>query len=91
MGKIIQISEYLERQEIEKDYQNFLTQINRILKLPTDLPKLINAFYFTLRYLEGTVNSFIILSSLNKLSYEETEQLRKIVIDYLENILKDLN
>ena len=90
MGKIIKISEYLEQQEIEKEYQNFLTQINRILKLPTDMPKLINAFYFTLRYLEGTVNSFIILSSLNKLSYdidEMNESLSAYKKYYNENIV----
>ena len=90
MGKLININEYLKQQEIEKDYQKFLTQINKLIPLPTDIPKLIKAFYFTLRYLEGNVNGFSLLSAFGKIPYKEANQLKTIVVNYLEDILEDL-
>jgi hypothetical protein len=88
--KIVNIKEFRESKEIEKDYQSFLTYINKEIKPPKTIPELGKVFYFVLRYLEGTVNCFTILLTLGMLDYKHSKELKSMVINYLENLIKDL-
>lgn len=90
MGKIINLNEYKDSKKIEDDYLKFLSYVNKYMKIPTNLPELVRCFYFILRYLEGTVNCFSILSVIKNIPDKEVEETRNMVINYLEDIINDL-
>lgn len=87
---VINLDEYRQFNKMEKDYQAFLTYVNKMLKIPKDVPSLARCFYFILRYLEGTVNCMFLLSILPNIPQTQTFELKKMVIQYLEGILEDL-
>lgn len=75
---------------MEQEYLKFLTHINKYLHVPTDVPELIKSFYFVLRYLEGTVNAFEILSVVKRLPQDKVDEMRSMVLSYMDKIQRDL-
>ena len=90
MGDLVNLDEYRQSNEMEKEYLKFLTYTNKYLHIPTDVPDLIRCFYFTLRYLEGTVNALDILSMVKPLPEKEIEELKAHVIEQLDEIKTSL-
>ena len=62
MGDIINLKDYKESAVLEEEYLKFLTHVNKFVGIPTTIPELAKTFYFTLRYLEGSVNCLDMLS-----------------------------
>lgn len=90
MGTVVSLDEYRKGNELEEEYLKFLSHVNKFVGIPKTLPECIKAFYFILRYLEGNVNCFSILSVLGFLSYKEVAENKKMLIDYLQKILDDI-
>lgn len=90
MGDLINLEEYRQSNEMEKEYLKFLTHINKYLHIPTDVPELMKCFYFILRYLEGTVNAFEILSVVKRLPQDKVDEMRSMVLSYMDKIQSDL-
>lgn len=90
MGEAVNLDEWRKMNNMEEDYLKYLTHVNKFLHVPTDVPDLIRCFYFTLRYLDGTVNAFEILSLVKQLPEEETTKMKEMVVDYLDSIKNQL-
>ena len=90
MGDIVDLDTWRQCSDIEKDYLNFLTHVNKYIKPPMSMPDLIRSFYFITRYLEGTVNSLDILSLVKPLPQNELDKLREHVISKLDEIKESL-
>lgn len=90
MGELVSLEEYRKSNSLEEEYLKFLSHVNKFNKVPTDIPELMKCFYFTLRYLEGTVNCFEILSVIKGLRDEQIQDIKVNVGNYLESILHDL-
>lgn len=90
MGDLVNLDEYRQSNEMEKEYLKFLTYINKYLHIPTDVPELMKCFYFILRYLEGTVNAFEILSVVKRLPQDKVDEMRSMVLSYMDKIQRDL-
>ena len=90
MGNVVSLDDYRKSNELEEEYLKFLSHVNKFNKIPTDIPELMKCFYFTLRYLEGTVNCFEILSIIKGLDDSQIQDIKVNVGTYLESILQDL-
>lgn len=90
MGKIVSLDDFRKSNEIEEEYLKFLSHVNKFMKIPTNIPELARAFYFTLRYLEGNVNCFEILSVIKNLPPDEVDELRNHLTSYLDSLSNDL-
>lgn len=89
-NKTVDLNTWRQCSDIEEDYLKFLSHINKYLRVPTDVPDLTRCFYFTLRYLEGTVNALDILSMVKPLPEKEIEELKAHVIEQLDEIKTSL-
>ena len=89
-NKVVDLATWKQCKNVEEDYLSFLTYINKYLKPPTSMPDLIRTFYFTLRYLEGTVNALDILSLIKNLPEDQVETLKSHVINMLDEIKTSL-
>lgn len=87
---VVDLKTWKQCSDIEEDYLNFLSHINKYLRVPTDIPDLTRSFYFTIRYLEGTVNALDILSMVKPLPEKELEELKTHVIEQLDEIKASL-
>lgn len=90
LGDLINLEEYRQSNELEQEYLKFLTYINKYLHVPTDVPELVKCFYFILRYLEGTVNAFEILSVVKRLPPQQVDEMRNMVMGYMDKIIRDM-
>lgn len=90
MGEVISLDAYRESNVLEEDYQKFLTHVNKFNGIPTTTADLARTFYFILRYLEGTVNCFSILSLLHPMPEKEMYEMKQMVLDYINGIKSDL-
>lgn len=90
MGKVVNLDDFRKSNELEDEYLKFLSHVNKFVKIPTNIPELSRAFYFILRYLEGTINCFEILSVIKNLPQDEVSQLRQHLTAYLEGLSDDL-
>jgi hypothetical protein len=86
MGDIIDLNEYRKMTNVDSDYEKFITAVNKAVGIPTSFNEIIRSFYFGLRYLDGTINCFEILSMVNSFPPEHVEQLKKLVSDWVEEI-----
>lgn len=91
MGQLINLQEFKESKNYEKEYLQFLTYVNKYLKIPTDVPTLAKNFYFTLRYLEGTMNCLSILTMMKQMDPKLIEEMKTMVGAYLQEIQDQLN
>lgn len=90
MGQLINLQEFKESKNYEKEYLKFLTYINKYLSIPTDVPSLAKNFYFTLRYLEGTMNCLSILSMVKQFDPKLVEEMKTMIGSYLQEIQDQL-
>lgn len=91
MADIINLDDFRKSNELEEEYLKFLTHTNKFVKVPTNIPELARCFYFTLRYLEGNINAFDILTILKPLPENEVAELKEMLVKYLTGLLEDLN
>lgn len=90
MGDIINLKDYKESAVLEEEYLKFLTHVNKFVGIPTTIPELAKTFYFTLRYLEGSVNCLDMLSILTTQPEQQIQEMKKMVRNYLEGLSEDL-
>lgn len=90
MGKVINLEEYRQSNKLEDEYQEFYSHVRKYLKLPTTVPEMIKSFYFTLRYLEGTINAFDVLTLAKRVPEEQIEEMRVMITSELDRIANDL-
>jgi len=89
MGDVVKLEDYKVGKSLEDDYLKFLPHVNKYLGIPSNTMDLTRCFYCILRYLEGSVNCYETMS----LIYGETkemEEMRQIVINWLDSISNDL-
>ena len=77
--------------KLEESYLSFLSNVNKLVGVPSSVEDCAKVFYFIMRYFEGTLNCLSVLSLLKlktdpKMSYE----LKQHLITWLEGILNDL-
>ena len=82
MGDIINLKDYKESAVLEEEYLKFLTHVNKFVGIPTTIPELAKTFYFTLRYLEGSVNCLDMLSILTTQPEQQIQEMKKMVRNY---------
>ena len=90
MGKVINLDDYRQSAKLEDEYQQYYSHVRQYLKLPTSIPELIKSFYFTLRYLEGTVNAFDVLTLAKRVPEEDIDEMRVMITSELDRIANDL-
>lgn len=90
MSKVVNLDDYRKSNELEEEYLKFLTHVNKFVGIPTSVPELSKAFYFILRYMEGTINCFETLSILKPMPEQQMEEMRNMVITYLQGLTQDL-
>lgn len=90
MGNVVDLQTYKDSKNYEEEYLKFLSYVNKYDGVPSDFHKLVKMFYFILRYLEGTVNCFTILSALGKIKEKDVQETREMVKGYLQSILDDI-
>ena len=88
MAKLISIDEV---DKLEEEYQEFYSHVVKYLHVPVSASDIIKNFYFTLRYLEGTVNAFDIIASVSRLPEEDISDIKNMVSGYIQSILNDIN
>lgn len=77
--------------DFEHNYNKFLTHVNKFTGIPSSYSKALEVLYYTLRYLEGTVNAMSIMGLLNiPMSRTDLEEGKKTVITWLEEIIEDI-
>lgn len=89
-NNVINLEDYRKSNEMEEDYLKFLSHVNKFMKVPTTIPETVRAFYFTLRYLEGTINAFSILSIIKYMPEEQITEVKNMVINYMSSLIDDL-
>jgi len=90
MGEVVSLDAFRNNNKLEEEYLQFLSHVNKFVKIPTNIPELAKCFYFTLRYLEGNINCFTILSLIKNMPPEDVEDLRTQIITYLDGLSNDL-
>ena len=90
MGEIVKLEDFRKSNELEEEYLKFLTNINKFVKIPTNVPELARCFYFTLRYLEGNINCLEILSLIKNIPEDDIQEMKKQLLMYLDGLVSDL-
>lgn len=90
MGKIINLEAYRQSDKIEDEYQEFYSHVRKYLKLPTTVPEMIKSFYFTVRYLEGTINAFDVLTLAKRVPEDQIDEMRVMITSELDRLANDL-
>lgn len=90
MGKIINLEAYRQSDKIEDEYQEFYSHVRKYLKLPTTVPEMIKSFYFTVRYLEGTINAFDVLTLAKRVPEDQIDDMRVMITSELDRLANDL-
>lgn len=90
MGTIIDLNEYRKCNDIEEDYNKFLTAVHKTIGVPTSYPDLVKTFSFLISYLEGTINAFDIITLVKRVPEHYTDELRNQVIKHLEGLIEEL-
>lgn len=90
MGDLVKLEDYRQSNKLEEEYLQFLSHINKFMKIPTSIGEMARAFYFTLRYLEGTVNGLAILSLIKSMPQDELEEMKVMVTEYMDRLSADL-
>ena len=87
---VISLDEYRQCNNLEEDYLKFLSHVNKFIKPPTSIPETIKIFYLILRYLEGTINAFSILTLVKRVPPEMITETKEMVINHLQSLIDDL-
>ena len=87
MDNIVDLNKYKEQ---NKEYLNFVTHVQKLLGVPTDVNELMKTFEYLLCYLEGTVHCFEVLSVLKPMDAEAIEHMKMLVLNKLDSISNDL-
>ena len=87
----VRIDEFLLGKNLDREYEEFLTHVNKHMGIPTDVPSVAKAIYFTIRYLEGHLNALGILSLLGRVSEDDKHKLFVIMHQYIDSIHKDIS
>lgn len=90
MGKILNLEAYRQSDKIEDEYQEFYSHVRKYLKLPTTVPEMIKSFYFTVRYLEGTINAFDVLTLAKRIPEDQIDDMRVMITSELDRLANDL-
>ena len=96
MGIIIDFKKFREDKivsdRLEEKYLKYLTHVNKFNGVPTTFDKALEALYFTLRYLEGTVNGLSILMALgvSNLSRSEVDNMKGMLLSWLKDIEENI-
>lgn len=91
MGDIIDLNDYRQvHSNLEKEYLKELPFLQRHFGIPKDMDKLVKCFYFTLRYLEGNVNAFGMVTAFHKVPKPKVEEMKIKIIEWLEEIIEAL-
>lgn len=90
MGDVVDIEIYKKSKDIESDYLEFLSHVNKYISTPTTVGELARAFYLSLRYLQGTVNAMGILSMISPVPTTEFEEMKQMVTSYLNQLSEDV-
>lgn len=90
MNKVVNLDDYRKSNQLEEEYLKFLTHVNKFVGIPTNVCELTKAFYFILRYMEGTINCFETLSILKPMPEKEMNEMRQMVVNYLNGLSQDL-
>lgn len=86
--KFKELKEYSE--QLETEYLEFLPWIHKKLGVPTTLSSVLKTLFIVLRYLEGTINGFSIMTLITPIDRENIEEGKKLIIDWLENIIENV-
>lgn len=90
MGELIKLDDFRKSNELEEDYLKFLSHVNKFVKIPTNVPELARCFYFTLRYLEGNINCFEILTLIKNLPPQDIADMKTQLLSYLDSLSAEL-
>ena len=83
--------ESLEGNRLEDNYLKYLTHVNKFTGTPTTLDGVFEVFYYTIRYLEGTINALSVLKAINvHIPNTVFEEGKQKIITWLESIIEDL-
>lgn len=87
VDNIVDLNKYRHQ---NKEYLDFVTHIQKILGVPTNVDELTKTFEYLLCYLEGTVHCFEVLSVLKPMDAEAIEHMKMHVLNKLDSISNDL-
>lgn len=76
---------------LEEQYLEFLPWIKNKLGFPDDLPSLLKICYIVIRYLEGIINSLLIISTFTISSDKKIQELKQLLISWLQSIIDKIN
>lgn len=89
MEKIIDFEQFKGKKELDKGYEKFLSTANKCFSGYSP-DSMLKRLYYTIRYLEGHINGLSILFLLKGITMDEQKKGVKYMIDWLEEIIKDL-
>lgn len=89
MGKVINFELFKGEKELDKDYDKFLANAEKIFAPKTDPMTMFKRIYYTLRYLEG---HFRAINTLNQLGVPILLDKRgkEIIVNWMKDILKQM-
>lgn len=96
MGIIVDFKKFREDKiasdRLEEKYLKYLSHVNKFNGVPTTFDKALEAMYFTLRYLEGTVNGLSILVALgvSNLSRTEIDSMKGMLLSWIDDIRENI-
>lgn len=89
-NKVVQFELFKNQKKLDEEYPKFLGNCERTFNAKTDAESMFKRLYFTMRYLTGHINALQILFLLTRMKMEDQQRGIKYIIDWLEDILKDL-
>lgn len=90
-GNVVIFEAFKNAKQWEDDYPQFLGKVEQCFGAKTDPESMCKRLYYAVRFLEGVVNSYLIFSILGvNLNDESNKRGRKYLIEWLEEILKNL-
>ena len=89
MGKVINFELFKGEKELDKDYDKFLANAEKIFAPKTDPATMFKRIYYTLRYLESHLRA---INTLNQLGVPILLDKRgkEIIVDWMKDILSKM-
>ena len=86
MGEIIHFEQFKGAKEIDKDFNKFLANAEKVFEAKTDPESLFKRIYYTLRYLEGHLRAIEVMEKLGIPTLLD-KRGKEIIVDWMNNIL----
>lgn len=89
MGEVINFELFKGEKELDKDFPNFLANVEMTFDAKTTPDSMYKRIYYTLRYLEGHLRAIKTMRKLG-ISIPFEKRGKQLLIDWLDNILDQL-